>query len=645
MAFRLPGLGPESFVGRAVTRAAGGRLSPRGLRLASFGAALALGLGLVAMVFAVQVSSTPNFCGSCHIMKPYYDSWKTSGHRDIACVECHISPGITAEVRKKFEALSMVAKYFTGTYSTNPWAEVDDAACLRCHERRLLDGKELYRGVMFDHTPHLTESRRGLNLRCTSCHSQIVQGSHISVTPSTCALCHFKGEQTNEGTGACLTCHEIPDKVVTATGVTFDHGQVKRLDMSCTLCHGGAVRGDGNVPRERCLTCHNQPDRLEKFTDKDFLHRMHVTEHKVDCMNCHLQIEHGRTLAPGVTHSAGPEVAHGAGLGATGDSALAASGTATHAAAIAPGGDCRSCHGSGHSPQQDLYAGVGGRGVPRMPSPMFSAGVTCEGCHNSALSGGSTGGIPAMMASSDLEGIRTVRAGAVSCMSCHGPGYKSIYEQWQQALASRSGALRAQLDATAPAMGVAPPEAWEDARHNYLLVERGRGVHNVNFAFALLAKSHEQMNVARKARGQAALSRPWAVVGAGSERCLQCHTGIEAQSGTFAGREFSHRPHTEAAKLECAECHRPHEQRAPGEVVKFGATGCVPCHHRAAEAEEPACRKCHGDVRARTVKSFRGEFSHAAHLDQGLACATCHAGSSGDPRPPKSACADCHSGE
>ena len=44
----------------------------------------------------------------------------------LACVDCHIPPGITSEFRKKYEALSMVVKYFTGTYSTNPWTEIDD---------------------------------------------------------------------------------------------------------------------------------------------------------------------------------------------------------------------------------------------------------------------------------------------------------------------------------------------------------------------------------------------------------------------------------------------------------------------------------------------------------------------------------------
>src|SRR5512134_2258741 len=382
----LPGLGPDSPLGRWVSRAGGGRLTPRGVRIATFGVSLAFGLVVVAMLLAMQVSSTPTFCGSCHLMKPYYESWRHSKHNQIACVECHISPGITAELRKKYEAMSMVVKYFTGTYSTNPWAEVDDAACLRCHERRLLEGKEVFRGVLFDHTPHLTESRRGLKLRCTSCHSQIVQGSHISVTSSTCALCHFKGQKINEGTGRCLLCHQVPERVTSAEGVTFDHGQVARLDMQCSLCHGGVVRGPGNVPRERCVTCHNEPERLARLGDQDFLHRMHVFEHKVDCMNCHLQVEHGKPVRPGAT--------------------VAAAGEA-----------CQSCHGSGHSPQQDLYTGIGGRGVPRMPSPMFSAGVTCQGCHNPELA--VSGTRDAQVASAGPAGTHTVRANAVSCMSCH----------------------------------------------------------------------------------------------------------------------------------------------------------------------------------------------------------------------------------
>jgi predicted CXXCH cytochrome family protein len=634
----LPGLGPDSRLTRWVGRASGGRLTPRGLRIATLAAGLMLGFGLIAMIFMVQVSSTPTFCGTCHIMQPYYQSWKHSKHNQVACVECHISPGLTSEIRKKYEAVSMVVKYVTNTYSTNPWAEVDDAACLRCHERRLLEGRVVFHGVVFDHRPHLTEVRRGMHLRCTSCHSQIVQGSHIAVTSSTCALCHFKGQPLNEGMGRCQKCHQIPEHVVTTAGVTFDHSQVKRLDMDCRSCHAGVVRGEGNVPRERCLTCHNQASRLAEFGNRDLLHRMHVTAHKVDCMNCHLQIDHGRAPAPG-----GEAVA--AAAPGTDTAAVEPSGTSSpdipgsipagipgHAGATA----CQACHGSGHMPQQDLYSGIGGRGVPRMPGPMYLAGVTCEGCHNAALA--------PVAASSELAGTHTVRASGVSCMSCHGPGYKKIFDAWQQGLASRTGALRAQMNATSAVMGVSPPAAWEDARHNFLLVEKGHGVHNVNFAYALLDKAHEQMNEARRRRGFGTLARPWLTVAAGSADCLTCHQGIERQAATFGGRAYAHAPHLIAAKLACQTCHRPHAERAPGEVVRFGPDGCVPCHHQKATPAVATCGKCHGDVTTRTVTSFRGEFSHKAHLEQGLECASCHQAGTADPRPAKAVCAQCHEG-
>jgi predicted CXXCH cytochrome family protein len=200
------------------------------------------------------------------------------------------------------------------------------------------------------------------------------------------------------------------------------------------------------------------------------------------------------------------------------------------------------------------------------------------------------------------------------------------------------------MDATNAAMGVSPPAAWEDARHNFLLVEKGRGIHNVNFAYALLEKAHEQMNAARGQRRLAALARPWPSIAAGSADCLVCHQGVERQSGPFSSRTFDHGPHLTTAGLDCQACHRPHAERAPGEVVRFGAKGCVPCHHRGTAPAADACGQCHRDVTTRTVGSFRGEFSHKAHLEQGLECATCHESGAADPRPPRATCAQCHEG-
>jgi hypothetical protein len=488
---------------------------------------------------------------------------------------------------------------------------VDDAACLRCHERRLLEGRVDFHGVQFDHRPHLTEVRRGLRLRCTSCHSQMVQGVHLTVTVSTCALCHFKGELPNQGLGACKRCHVVPQSVTTRAGTTFDHSQVSSSAMPCTSCHAGIVRGEGEVPRERCLQCHNQADRLAHFGERDFLHDWHVSKHKVDCQNCHSTIEHG-------AGQFGPHAAP----------------TASETAS-----SCGACHGSGHSPQQDLYAGTGGRSVPPMPSRMFLTGVTCQGCHSLGL---------ARPAVSRIEppGPLSPRASALSCMSCHGPKYEAIFTAWKTAVDERTSAMRSQMEASAGGMGLEPPVAWTDAMHNFGLVSKGRGIHNVNFAFALLEKAHEQMNQARRQRGMGDLPLPWKSIGGkDAGGCLSCHQGIERQDGTFQGIAFSHGPHLIGAKMACATCHRTHPERAPGEVVRLSREACSACHHRTlTRASQPVCGKCHGDFLTGSFTTWRGQFQHKPHLEAGETCTGCHTLAGGDPKPTKRKCVECHEG-
>ncbi len=525
-----------------------------------------------------EVSSQPQFCGGvCHVMKPYYQSWLTSSHKDVACVECHIPPGVTSEFRKKYEALAMVARYLTGTYSRNPWAEVDDQSCLRsgCHTKRVLLGRELFHNVLFDHQPHLTEMRRKKQLRCTSCHSQIVQGSHIAVTASTCFLCHFKNTAPNTGTARCTLCHAIPEKTITTGGLSFNHGDVKRLGMECMACHQGVVKGDGDVPRERCFTCHNDVARLSRYGETEFLHRMHVTEHKVECLNCHVEIVHKIPAR---------------------EEALAT--------------ECRSCHsaGAGHSAVRDLYRGIGGAGVQPRPAPMYLAGVRCEACHNAP---GNTG-----------------HASEVSCMSCHGPKYLAIYRTWQVGLGKRLEGVKAELqgarekiekggDGTAQGL-------LKEAAATVAFVEQGRGVHNPGYALDLLNYAHQKNVAALETIGATPNGAAW-VQAPYEAKCLSCHFGIEYISRPAFGREFPHAPHVVSARLRCTVCHEGTERHG---VMKVGAEGCQRCHERIKEpmagvsAEE--CLTCHtADI---GTVSEKVNFPHDKHVDAGLDCSLCHGG-------------------
>src|SRR3989337_233241 len=175
---------------------------PRRRRRGTVGLLIAAGVLLVVGVAGAglwELSSSPVLCNSCHIMKPYVEAWRTSKHNNVPCVQCHYPPGLRDTIWVKYQALSQVVKWATQTYSSKPFAEIEDGSCLRsgCHSDRLLTGKVTYkRRILFDHKPHLEGVRRGRQLRCTSCHSQIVVRTHIEVTDTTCFLCHFKGMKT-----------------------------------------------------------------------------------------------------------------------------------------------------------------------------------------------------------------------------------------------------------------------------------------------------------------------------------------------------------------------------------------------------------------------------------------------------------------
>jgi len=211
-------------------------------------------------------TSRPEFCRSCHNMEPYYASWKHSSHSHVSCIKCHFPPGAGEKIRGKMLGLVQLVKYVTSSEGPRPSAEVPDASCLRsgCHETRLLSGRVDFNGIPFDHRPHLNQARRGKKLRCTSCHSQIVQGSHMTVTQSTCFLCHFKEQQFNQGLGTCTRCHQIPEeKFDLGGGVTFDHEMVYQRNTDCKNCHGDLIKGNGQVPPERC-TVLSQPGRRSR---------------------------------------------------------------------------------------------------------------------------------------------------------------------------------------------------------------------------------------------------------------------------------------------------------------------------------------------------------------------------------------------
>ena len=315
---------------------------------------------IVLVVFAatafLKATSQSGFCKSCHLMRPYITAWENSSHKDVDCMKCHAREGFTGYLETKFTAVSMLANYFTGIYRrSKPWAEIEDKNCLTCHEGRLLKGKiEFVKGVVFDHTPHLTEKRRGRKLRCTSCHSQIVQGEHISVTTTTCFLCHFKDAQLHERSSLteCRSCHDLPVGEEAITAGIKDHSSILKQELDCQACHQVMWQGTGEVRRERCGTCHSQTEHIDRISDLEFVHEWHIEKRKVDCQRCHDAITHNQPMI---------------------DKDIR--------------GNCVGCHEDKHSPMSKIFQGIGSRLIGEaQPETMFKAGVLCVSCHKDTLS-------------------------------------------------------------------------------------------------------------------------------------------------------------------------------------------------------------------------------------------------------------------
>jgi nitrate/TMAO reductase-like tetraheme cytochrome c subunit len=386
---------------------------------------------VVLVVVFVEATSQPGFCVQCHVMEPYFKAWETSQHKDVSCIKCHMNPGLEGTVHAKFMAISMLANYATGLYKrSKPWAEIDDASCLRggCHETRLLNGKVKFKGVTFDHEPHLTQPRRDRQLRCTSCHAQIVQGAHISVTEATCFLCHLKPDSMGERTelARCTHCHTPPTGPAAADSA-FDHTSVLDQKVDCLNCHSRAVVGNGYVAPDRCSFCHAEVEHLQRFSDRDFVHQKHVTERKVECEQCHAPIRHGKEVKLSQARLAAQE--------------------------------CAKCHGGADDAIEKVWFGTL-PGIPETPSRMAQIGQTCSSCHIEPVH--PDGHLPS----------------APSCEPCHPPEYNRLPKLWKTSLLSA-------LDELERSVKTLPPAERDTLLNAIRIYRKGHPHHNPDLLGAI----------------------------------------------------------------------------------------------------------------------------------------------------------------
>jgi hypothetical protein len=571
-------------------------------RLAIIGAA-ALGVFVVVNGVFFVAANFPKSCVVCHYMDPFYDQWKTSTHAGVACIRCH-------PFRPVVNAVNTV-KYWTGVYNPRPHADVPDASCLasNCHQDRIEKGKAtLGTSVAFNHKEHMGKLKRGETLRCTSCHYSIVQGEHIAVDQNVCFLCHFKGIGQGQALGGCPGCHGTPADAVEHGGFRFSHESYVEIGVPCKQCHIRVAEGEGNVPDIRCFDCH--VGRLEKKGDPLSIHRTHVTFEAYDCFKCHERIRHGEVELVRTF-----EV------------------------------QCDACHKGHHDYEKKLYMGTGARGVPDTPSRMFSAQVSCDGCHTRAAETGGPG--------APTAGAAKPKAERQNCVTCHGKKYDRMLDDWirtSRILVADMGRIVA---AGERAVGKGPARSKKeadaralvaDARHNLDLLRAGHGAHNIDYAYTIVKSGYEQVAIAFKLAGAAGGPPRPAILASESARCTTLCHGRAGPSETVFFREmelsFPHALHVGDVGIECTTCHSPdkHKMRI---VTK---SECMACHH---EERDIACGHCHKPQKALyegTAKTYGVSSRPDVMAAAGMGCTDCHELGKGDQTvlTLKGKCEECH---
>lgn len=131
-------------------------------------------------------TSTPEFCASCHEIRPAYNEWKTSSHAVndkgvvAVCKDCHMpQPEHTARFfyTKTIHGIKDVFGHLVGgDYDRHEsrlaaYESIDNSYCMSCHKNILYISNK--RGAMLAHRTVLYP-RAGYEKKCTDCHQNLV---------------------------------------------------------------------------------------------------------------------------------------------------------------------------------------------------------------------------------------------------------------------------------------------------------------------------------------------------------------------------------------------------------------------------------------------------------------------------------------
>lgn len=284
------------------------------------------GIALLLVFFivgALELTSTPRFCQSCHEMRPEYVTWKSSAHSQISCIDCHIDPGTKNFLVHKIKSFDQLYKHFTGKVYAPITIDktISDEVCERCHTPNRVATPS--GDIKIPHKVH-KESK----VPCVICHQAVahakigeegftadgnwekwsepigkayMRADFLRFSMMECIDCH-KAEDSGPKSDDCKACHNKLIKPESHSEAKFisTHGEeAQRNIKQCDKCHritmtDDQIKSDDPIvtytrQNHFCTDCHSNAKKLppSHLSNWKLTHIVSATDNRNGCLVCH----------------------------------------------------------------------------------------------------------------------------------------------------------------------------------------------------------------------------------------------------------------------------------------------------------------------------------------------------------------------
>jgi hypothetical protein len=224
--------------------------------------ALATGLNLLIIGTAsyrgVEYLDSTNFCGTtCHVMLPENTAYHLSPHAQVACVDCHIGPGLPWMVRAKVNGLRQVYMVATHSYPRPIPSPVKDLrpasqTCEQCHWPGRFVGDKLLVRTSYTDDEKNTPQTDVVMLKVGGSNSQGSSGIH--------------GHHLADAARIRYISTDPQRQTIPAVYYTDDQGKTTEfISSDAKPTKEQLDRGEHRVMD--CLDCHNRPAHVAEMPE------------------------------------------------------------------------------------------------------------------------------------------------------------------------------------------------------------------------------------------------------------------------------------------------------------------------------------------------------------------------------------------